>query len=380
VETSWIGKAVLEYLRFLKIPSHQVIGIKGQHTSLLRRQWGLNSVLRQDELELKNREDHRHHAIDALIVALTSRSRLQQISKGSWETNTGKKDEKGRVIFGRRFHGKALSDPWDGFRADVIRRAKEVIVSHRVSRKIRGSLHKESLYGAGLQKGKEIVIRKDVSGLTRRAISQIRDGTVRQAIQNRLIEFGLSLEGKAWSSAEKKLVAEALGDPKNPVVHKNGRPIRTVRVWEPRGIQFEIRGGGRARAIVVPETNHHIELLPLEEGTDPRLRSISNLEASRRIKNSEPLISEVPEPFMVLHSGEAILIQTDDGREEIWIYRTAAETSGQLFFCRHFDARSGGGTRVGCSPRVGGLWEKFQKGEVEKIDIDPIGEIRPTQK
>jgi CRISPR-associated endonuclease Csn1 len=51
--------------------------VKGQTTSLLRHLWGLNGILNLEDDEMKNREDHRHHAIDAMVVALTSRGTLK---------------------------------------------------------------------------------------------------------------------------------------------------------------------------------------------------------------------------------------------------------------------------------------------------------------
>jgi CRISPR-associated endonuclease Csn1 len=42
----------------------------------MRHQWGFNSLL--GETDKKERTDHRHHAIDAVVIASTSRSLYQQ--------------------------------------------------------------------------------------------------------------------------------------------------------------------------------------------------------------------------------------------------------------------------------------------------------------
>ncbi len=89
-DTGYITKATAEYLRCLFEKDHNVLGHKGQLTSELRWHWGLETVLQelpdspgwQDEKAgkirpgEKNRTDHRHHAIDAVVIALTNRSRL----------------------------------------------------------------------------------------------------------------------------------------------------------------------------------------------------------------------------------------------------------------------------------------------------------------
>jgi len=94
-DTSYITKATAEYLRCLFEQDHDVLGLKGQLTSELRWHWGLETVLQelpdspgwQDEKAgklrpgEKNRADHRHHAVDAVVVAMTNRSRLQKLSR-----------------------------------------------------------------------------------------------------------------------------------------------------------------------------------------------------------------------------------------------------------------------------------------------------------
>ena len=47
-------------------------------TALIRNYLGLNTLISNDKN--KNRNDHRHHAVDAFVVAVTSRSLLQKIS------------------------------------------------------------------------------------------------------------------------------------------------------------------------------------------------------------------------------------------------------------------------------------------------------------
>src|SRR4029077_14394949 len=78
VDTTYITTQVHQYIQTL---GTDVLCPKGQHTATLRRHWGLDGVLRHDGLQLKNREDHRHHAVDALVIALTNRSRLQELTK-----------------------------------------------------------------------------------------------------------------------------------------------------------------------------------------------------------------------------------------------------------------------------------------------------------
>ncbi|MCO5332842.1 MAG: hypothetical protein M9893_02315 [Pyrinomonadaceae bacterium] len=43
--------------------------------------WGINAILSDGDIDVKNRWDHRHHALDALVVALCDRGLYQMISK-----------------------------------------------------------------------------------------------------------------------------------------------------------------------------------------------------------------------------------------------------------------------------------------------------------
>ena len=91
-DTGYITKATAEYMRCLFEKDHKVLGLKGQLTAELRWHWGLETILGelpdspawQEQTKLrpgeKNRADHRHHAIDAVVIALTNRSRLLQLS------------------------------------------------------------------------------------------------------------------------------------------------------------------------------------------------------------------------------------------------------------------------------------------------------------
>ncbi|MCH7749258.1 MAG: protein kinase, partial [Acidobacteria bacterium] len=79
-DTRYISRVVLQYLRCLLEVPHNALAIRGEKTKDLRLHWGLNFVLRHDDLDVKNRDDHRHHAVDAIVVALTNQRRLQQLA------------------------------------------------------------------------------------------------------------------------------------------------------------------------------------------------------------------------------------------------------------------------------------------------------------
>ena len=151
-DTQYISKEASVFLKQLACEDVEVV--KGQTTSLLRHIWGLNGILNQENDEIKNRDDHRHHALDAIVVALTTRSTLKRLSDENKKLNEDEwktLEEIGREQYEelkKRMDGRIwLSYPWPSFRNDVERSINDITVSHRVKRKISGALHEETFYG-----------------------------------------------------------------------------------------------------------------------------------------------------------------------------------------------------------------------------------------
>ncbi len=148
-DTRYIGRLAREYLECI-CHIDKIDVLTGRLTALLRWQWGLNSVLRDDARshdqqlpEKKNRDDHRHHAVDAIVIGMTSRSMLQKVASAANRAEKLRLD----AIFEKHNDGKSAIDPWDGFRNEVRETVKNIIVSHKPKRRKQGQLHKEFSYG-----------------------------------------------------------------------------------------------------------------------------------------------------------------------------------------------------------------------------------------
>lgn len=79
-DNAYIAKTAKDYLSCLK-GIESIVPSRGGLTALLRGRWGLNGILSEDSS--KNREDHRHHAVDAAVVGLTTRAVLRDVSHDS---------------------------------------------------------------------------------------------------------------------------------------------------------------------------------------------------------------------------------------------------------------------------------------------------------
>jgi CRISPR-associated endonuclease Csn1 len=122
----------------------RIFATKGAYTAILRRDWGLFYDREDSDASEKNRADHRHHALDAVVIALTGPERIQDLAS-RWEQRELARAE------GKYLDDQELLPPWDTkdqFRAQVIDAVKNLVVSHRPQgRKLGGMLHKATQYG-----------------------------------------------------------------------------------------------------------------------------------------------------------------------------------------------------------------------------------------
>lgn len=349
VDTAYITTQVHQYVQGL---GADVLCVKGGHTSELRHHWGLNTVLRSDFLDLKNRDDHRHHAVDAIVIALTSRSRLQQLASI-------------RRAGGTERTGEILDEPWDNFRDNVENVVNAIWVSHRVRRKVAGALHNDTIYGP-TDKPDEYVYRKSVESLTPAMVEKIRDPVIRALVEERLRKHGI--EPKRGGG---KIPAEVW---KEPLSMPSGIPVRKVRLLVP---SESIRPIRRGKAFVQPGNTHHLCLFERKDAKGKVYRDavfVAMLDAKRRVQDGVTLFQKThpDDPnaiFLMSLSGNELVLIPCDGREELYRFETAASTSKQMWFRHHtFAGRS--------TDKRGQISKKPGTFEGRKVTVDPLGRLR----
>lgn len=368
ITTSYIARALEEYLGSLFDNPHSVCGLKGQLTAMLRWRWGLDAVLQElsdspawsgigHDLRPceKDRADHRHHAIDAVVIALTNRYRLQQLCEAVERTGTDKPEG-------------VLKIPWPNLRQDVVKAIRSVNVSHRVERKVAGKLHEDTLYGPINTPG-EWVVRKAVVNLTPSEIERVRDDRIREIIVAALTQNGIEFgRGKISDAKKMKTILGNLSMP-------SGVPIKNVRLIKSGLTMIPVRKGQPGQAYVKPGAMHHLCIFEwTEEGKLKREAIfVTMLEAMNRLKRGEPIIQRVyPDRpnvrfLMSLSKGEMLLEKSKDG-PRLLTFKTAASTQGQMYFAEHTDAR-----RSGDQARF-----VFRANllDAQKVTVDPLGRIR----
>lgn len=273
-DTQYLSRIARSYLNTLydgQDRKSHVWVVPGRLTEMLRRHWGLNSLLpdKDGAAKAKNRTDHRHHAIDAAVVAATDRSLIKRIS------DMARREE----LAGAENVAGSTRPPWESFRSDIAEQIERIIVSHRAdhgrinvaARKsghdsTTGQLHNDTAYG--LTNEGTVVHRKPLLSLKPNdiAITQ-RGANIRDAdLQSHLARVTRGLEGKDFEQA----LARFAGERKLPDQSDNPYyGLRRVRLEE--SLQESSRvpiadQSGKVFKAYKGDSNHCYELWRMPEG------------------------------------------------------------------------------------------------------------------
>jgi len=134
-DTAYISRIAKEYLTLI-CPPNKVRVIPGRMTAMLRGKFGLNGILSESK-DKKTRDDHRHHAVDAAVIAVTDQSLLQQFAIANSRAR-----EKGleRLV-------ENVPLPWSSFRDHVERAVNAIKTSHKPDHGYQGAMHEETAWG-----------------------------------------------------------------------------------------------------------------------------------------------------------------------------------------------------------------------------------------
>ena len=271
-DTRYISKEASNYLK--KVCTNIMVA-PGLSTATLRHHWGLNSILSGSDN--KTREDHRHHAIDALTMCCTERSHLQQLSR------INKYSSLKEIT--------SVEEPWEGFRSDAEEMANTILVSHKRNNKVitvrnvytkkngktytnlgvsvRGQLHKETVFGKpkGGQDG-TYHVRKPLESITTSThVGKIVDPRIRKLIERRIESLG-GYKGK--NVPKDAFFSYDEGGNRNPLIKlPNSKgddvPVLKVRIKENLTKAEQLNEG--INRFVNPRNNHHVLIYEKEDGS-----------------------------------------------------------------------------------------------------------------
>lgn len=373
-DTRYSSRVAAQYLLTLfgDKKGDPIIPVAGTLTGLLRGSLQANGILAADNK--KHREEHLHHAVDALLVALTDRSMIQKASENAAHSQTRGLD---------RFVSN-IQQPWPEF----IETCREIInlqslhVSHRQTHTLAGPLHAESFYSKPYynEDGKpEYRIRKALDKLSVKEITsdKIVDPKIRALVQQKFADIGSKQPSQAFADVANHPVMKS----------QSGReiPIHKVRVKVSK-VPRSIGQGHRERKVASGGDSNFAAMIYAELDAKGKVKKwkhevITRLDAHRaysrnhKKKGEKVLIPQETETrkfVMSLCKNDCLLLTGPDGDDVL--YRVSNISVGEIQLWEHY---------VGVSnPKARNTWNRItsidslRKRNARKVAVSPLGETK----
>lgn len=273
--------------------------VNGQATGILRRLWGLNAILSKGDIDTKNRGDHRHHAIDAVVIACTTPGLIHTLARYS------KFDALNKLT------NKQVTHPWTRFISDVDGGINSIIISYRCNKlligkkpnkkirqknlakypnryskqttiTIRGPLHEETLYGSiNIDGEKFYVSRWPLERFIKKEqLEKIVDPKLREVLIERV---------ERYNDDVKKAFAENPADPIYMYSYKGVKvPIRRVRVINRTENLTEVRSG----TFVETGNNYCIAIYQNDDTGKRDFETVTFWDAVQRALHKNPIVAK----------------------------------------------------------------------------------------
>lgn len=364
----------------------QITSQTGKALNLYRhfRKWFVDD----NQKDTKDRGDYRHHALDAVVIALTTPqliNRLAQRYNSLREKN---------VPYEKIVESLKLDPPWPSFYEELKEKLSQIVVSKRVDGKVTGALTSQTQHGRVKGKQDQFVKKELISELSFDKFCHIRDKTVQNILWDHMrkynADFPPDLESvlsnddsrksfkknfkKIWPDTVKKSFT---GEDKPYTKKKDGSchyPIKKVRITVKQRADL-VFPANTPNSFYFKGDNHHIALYQKPDGKIEAL-PINKAQALKRIQKREALVSPThpdhPDwPLVFSLCKQDILQHIDRETKKKTYYYVYILGEKQVSIRSQYDA--GNGTPEKVKPDL--LKEKGYT----KVSVDPIGCVRKSK-
>ena len=374
VDTQYLSRISRTYLDTLFTEGGHVWVVPGRMTEMLRRHWGLNSLLSDKDrgaVKAKNRTDHRHHAIDAAVIAATDRSLIQRISKAAGQ---GEKAAQSAELIARD-----TPEPWEHFRTDISTQLDKIVVSHRADHgridvegrkkgkdSTAGQLHNDTAYG--IVDDLTVVSRTPLLSLKP---SDIEITTKGKNIRDPQLQQALSVATKGKDGKDFEQALREFAEKDGP--YQGLRRVRLIETLQ-KSARVEIGeiGNGTPLKAYKGDSNHCYELWRLPNGKIvPQVVTTYEAHVGAE-KRPHPAAKRILRVFK-----KDMVVIEQDGKAEVCFVQKLDRPHG-LFLAVHAEANVDARNRDKSDPfkfiQMGA--STLVKSKIRRVIVDEIGCVR----
>ncbi len=409
VDTAYLARVARQYLWHVCDPNKVRI-VPGKLTALLRRHWGLNRLLlgnkpdpeEQGEVATKSRDDHRHHAIDAFVVACTDLSMLQRVSAAADQERTRLIDD--------------MPPPWDGFHRDDLKKYLDPMVvslkpdhgTPKPPHVTSGRLHEETAYGIIYAANRQdsdgdatLVYRKPLTSLNANEIDRIRDPKLRRDIRafastllfdDDALEIAKGALKAARKTKARSAIAKAEAEIERLKAAKKSQKksagkdlrarlqefadkhnVRRVRLLKTEANPVEITGANGTRyKAYSPGDNHRVEIFRKFDGT-LGAEIVTVFDANRRSFVPAWRADNGNKHLMTVRKNDYVKLQAN-GKERVM--RVVSVWERYLQLAEHFETNLAERYRGGDFKWTFANYDKLHEMRARPVTVDVLGRVR----
>ena len=438
--TDWINKVLYGSEDRSK---RYVFASNGNYTGILRRDWGLffGEDGERSEKGRKMRGDHRNHAVDAAIIAMTL-SCLPKIKQSFVDFEEQKENKNVKPQW------KTIEEPWEGFSEQIAEEYKKLKVSHKAyNKQIAGYLHKDTIYGPAVvcEKDKKGDVKVDQDGKPKlkkglyiksiptigikqnhlrmpnswdKLKEEYRNATTkseRKNIRKRMLALEDVPPGKSGVIRDIELrdkIRDWLKEHNFSDMQKakeyikengliiNGTPVRKVRVlWKLKEVKeiprkrFDFQTGKivkddnyKSFRVYQTQNNHHIEIREKENKKGEVKWSgevITNFDAARRARaEKKPIVDRSENKngkfVMSLARGEMVYMKHPETQKPNYFVVFKIDSNTTIHFTPHTDANPASNKKKGVRLREDIKKPGNKTGGLKPSDIQYLG-VEPNK-
>jgi CRISPR-associated endonuclease Csn1 len=320
-DTKHLSKVAREYVSLICPQNTRVI--PGQMTAMLRGKFGLNDVL--SLIGDKNRNDHRHHAVDACVIGVTDQGLLKRFADASAST---REKQLNRLV-------DDMPLPWDSYREHVQRAVNHIWVSHKPDHSYEGAMHEDTAWGLRADGEASRRVRGD-------------DGKRHRETKNRtVIPFSSTVDKNRHGIDDQ-------GTPKNYKGYVGGSNFCMDIICDDKG-KWE------GEIVSTYDAYQVVRTLGKEKG-------LAILRSSTLSISGRPLV-------MRLQNGDAVMMVVEDRLRLMRVVKMGS--NGQIFFADHQEANVSdrNADKQEAFAFTSKLAGSLQKTKARRVTVSALGEI-----